>query len=145
MKKTLLVLAGLAAVLIAAMAASRRPVLLSLSDPSELSGNPMLVVMNPFRDRAPERAADAMLQALRENPAQALAGYSDISARIIEKEREYRIRDWRIAGRTDAPAMVTLVYQPLRDPGNHVGQPIVLQVSKQGSQWRVTDFTPGGY
>ena len=88
MNRLLALLAAIFAIALiyAAVTAPMRPVLWSLSvDPTELRPR-NYCIMNPFRDRDPERAADRFLEALRNKDRRSLVL---MKYDRIEREIEY--------------------------------------------------------
>jgi hypothetical protein len=86
-----------------AFTARSRPVLVSISPDPSMVRPRNYCLMNPFRDRSPERAAERYLPALRD-------GHLDLVADLVApnrladvraNERAWPIRHWRIANRHD--------------------------------------------
>ena len=110
-------------VVVTATMAEVRPVLISVSpDPTMLRPR-NYCVMNPFRDRAPERAADRFLAQLRDGRREVLNVVDDPSARahFIDREMQYPIKDWRIGRRENDEKEVFLMYWAKR--GNGYAEP----------------------
>jgi len=121
-------------------------VLLSDSPPTEPTRRPRnLCIMNPFRDRAPERASERYLTELRSGRAEVLAHLLGPAPRdeLVELERKFPIRSWRMGQRKDGPVVSELTYWVQR--GNGFGRagyeeevPFVAARAETGS--RVTGY-----
>ena len=95
------------------------PVLLSVSpDPTELRPR-NYCLMNPLRDRAPERAASRVLQELKAGRVEAVAPLvaQDQRTRIVENERAWPIESWRIGRREEKGADTELMFWVKRGNG----------------------------
>lgn len=55
-------------------------------------------LLNPFRDRSAERIAESYLHELREGNVAAIAPFIDTSKYILDNERKWPIRKWRVGG-----------------------------------------------
>jgi len=116
---------GLIGVVVALAAAAtlfalRGPVLLSISpDPAMLRPR-NFCLMNPFRDRSPERAADSFLEQLKAGHVAvltpAVTGPSR-KAQTIESETRWPITAWRIGRREDSDEAVEIMYWVKRGNG----------------------------
>jgi hypothetical protein len=95
------------------------------------------VLWNPFRDRAPEQAAEFFLARLRNNTCTADPGLC--AAALATR----RVSAWKLGYREDSEAHVTLYYR-LTKFGSPVGDDLsgqgAITVSRQGSGWAVTGY-----
>jgi hypothetical protein len=119
--KALLIVASVFIVAAGAMLviAPTRPVLLSISPDPGMVRPRNYCVMNPFRDRSPERAAERYLVELRQGRAESIAALvsRDDHDHVIESEMKWPIASWRIARRKDTAAGSELVYWVRRGNG----------------------------
>jgi hypothetical protein len=112
--KRAIVIAGLvlAALAIAAIA-SGRPVLFRVTpDPTELRPR-YHCIMNPFRDRAPEHAAEQYLERLKSGDVVVIGPLvkdPEWREHLIATETKYPILSWRVGQRKDTPAETDLMY-----------------------------------
>jgi hypothetical protein len=142
MKRVFMPLLLLAVISLGAMAITRKPVLFSLADVGEASGQPVLAVMNPFRDRAPERAAEAVLTGLQRGDTEHALSLVDggVPTVVHTSEKRYRLRSWKLVRRTDSSTSVELVYRTSRSANDRVVMPLFVHVRKADDRWRVTRF-----
>lgn len=130
---------------VAAMAITRKPVLFALSDIGDVTGQPVVAIMNPFRDRGPERAAEALLNGLhRGDTAAALSSVvGGVPPQTYESEIKYRLHAWELVRRNNSAGSVELVYRTSRSPSDRAVMPLFMQVEKRDRQWQVTRFVAG--
>jgi hypothetical protein len=100
MRTTLAVLAAVLSVTGAGLFATRsRPVVYAFIEQGDPVHEPVFSVLNPFRDRAPERAANEVLEGLKRGDyAAALEKISDptaLNTERLDRERENRLQSWR--------------------------------------------------
>ena len=137
------VLALLAALTVAVVeaAASRRPVLVELVDSSELSPRPILFVANPFRDRAPERPAEELLEGLAAGRPREAIGLvaGDALPGYLDGETRHRLKRWSLIAITDRSAdRRDLTYWAKRQ-GTEGAIDIVSE--RIAGRWVVTSFS----
>lgn len=147
--RVVLVLSVLVALGISAMAltAGRRPVLLDITPDPAMVRPRNYCLMNPFRDRTPERAADTFLRRLRDGDMSVLsATVKDPSTReqLAENETKWPISSWRIGRREDIEERVDLMYWVKR--GNSYSkdgyeEEVYLVISRSAEQPHVTEFS----
>jgi hypothetical protein len=144
MKKKIWIVLVIAVIAMAATARTR-PVLLSLSpDPTELRPR-NYCVMNPFRDRAPERASERFLMEMRAGQPQVLAAVLTPESRdqIIDMERKFPVKGWRIGRRRDTAETTELMYWVQRGNGysaRDVPEEVYFVVARSASGARVTGY-----
>jgi hypothetical protein len=121
------------------VAISGRPRLFRFKDPATVdAANGLFVVLNPLRDRQPERAADAFLRAMQSGRCEQLLGFYDAHSRedICGRERVYPITGWKLLDRSDTGDQVRLFYLTFRPmPANT----FVTLVRTTGG-WRVQSY-----
>ena len=131
--------------IVLAVSARTRPVLLSVSpDRSELRPRNHCI-MNPFRDRSPERAAERYLSELRAGHAEVLTDLvaSDNREHIIDAERKWPVESWRVGRRRDTPNGAELMYWVKRADGYSSRgdeEEVSFRVLGFGPQARVVGF-----
>jgi hypothetical protein len=143
-RRSVLVALGISAM---ALSAGRRPVLLDITPDPAMVRPRNFCVMNPFRDRSPERAADTFIRRLREGDVSVLsATVKDPSTRehLMENETKWPITSWRIGRREDLEGRVDLMYWVTR--GNSYSrdgheEEVYLVIDRSADQLRVTEFS----
>lgn len=112
------------------------------------TGNPVrepaITIFNPFRDRTPERQAEAFLTRLQTGDCQSafaeLSHGTDYKQRVCEKEKENALTSWRLRNRTDNADAVRLYYIVGRTKYHNTSGSVWITVVKQGEEWGVTTF-----
>lgn len=144
-RKLILLILAIGAGTIGAVASTRRPVLFSFTDPGELQ-SPSFAVMNPLRDKAPERVANEVLSDLQRGDASGalrrIDGARSEIAHIEAKERAYPLRRWKLVNRRDAEQQVTLFFRTARGASERFDAPLTMTVQRRGGRWAVTEFDP---
>jgi hypothetical protein len=97
--------------------------------------NPRFAALNPFRNRAPEKAAIEVVKALQSGRCHAVAleqHYCD----------EDKIANWKLSGRTEKDGIVTIRFwiTRVRQDGGSFGDPFWVTVQLQGSSWKVMNI-----
>jgi hypothetical protein len=145
MRTTFVALALVLGVTGAGLFATRsRPVVYAFIEQGDPVHEPAFSVFNPFRDRAPEHAANVLLEDLnRGDYVAALSKISDptaLNAERLERETESRLQSWRLRNRTDRGATTKLFYWADRGkPGAH-DLPLWITVERVGDHWQVRDY-----
>lgn len=120
MKRIFLIACVVLAILAIGSMASGRPVLLRLTpDPTELRPR-YYCVMNPFRDRAPEQAAEQYLERLKSGDAAVigeLVADREWRELLIAQETKWPILSWRVSQRQDTANHTELRYWVRRGKG----------------------------
>jgi len=103
----------------------------------EHSGEPRLVALNPFRNRAPEQAANQALLSIKNGQCkEALESASDMDAErrthICGMFKDLGLRDWQLRNRTDSGDQCELYYWHDGDPS------LWIVVRKVEGRWKVT-------
>lgn len=135
--------AGLTLVLVALNTVGS--VLWSFEEEGDPLGEPSFVVLNPLREREPERLADSTLRSLRarefDQVVSAVGLGSTEAEELIERERRLPLESWRLAGRRDEIGRIRLFYRVTRgvppQPGSYLW--ITVQRKEEGG-WRVSDL-----
>jgi hypothetical protein len=131
------------AVAVGIVVVGRKPVLFSFTDAGELR-RPSFSLLNPFRNREPEEAADDLLRDLGRGDVMAALGRVQsaerVSPEIYAKEQKYSLRKWKLADRDDGADEVMLLYRASREPSERFDWDVRMRVQKRGDRWAVTEF-----
>lgn len=146
------ILIGTAAVLVlsgamfALLTARSRPVLWSVLENGDPTEEPLFAIFNPFRNRAPERAAEAVLRDLKEKQvAKALARVpadANHRAYLTSQEQRHGLRRWCLENRTESGATTTLFYLTARGDSRRCLSPLWIALERSGDGWKMTRFEP---
>ena len=105
---------------------------------------PAFAIFNPFRDRSPERSAEAFLTATRAGQcAQAmspLVASSQHKQEVCEREQRYPLVDWRLANRTDQPDRTRMYYRAARTAYEGYEGQLWVTLEKSGEDWKVVQY-----
>jgi hypothetical protein len=145
-RKTLIVAALallLATTAMAAFCFVRRDsaVLYRKEQPKTGDGEPAVLILNPFRDRNPERAADGFLRRLRDGRCRdeisTMPRYSE--TRTCEHEINSPLTSWGLRDRLEERGKTELFYRYRADNGTSEGS-LRVWLRREGLQWRVADY-----
>ena len=138
-----LVLAGTA---YAFVTARSRPVLWSFTEAGDPLEEPVVLILNPFRERAPERVAEAVLDDLKaKRVAEALspvAADPRMKNYWAGQEARHPLRDWCLENRTQSGATTTLFYLTVRGESKRCTSPLWVDVERAGDSWKIVRFEP---
>ncbi|MDQ3847609.1 MAG: hypothetical protein M3261_01480 [Thermoproteota archaeon] len=104
------------------------------------------LILNPFRDRKPERQAEVVLQRLQSrNYQQALSLASLDSERVTylcEREQKYLLESWSLMDYQGDGKKVRLIYNLYRNSGDgeHLSPPAWIDVEKINGEWQATSY-----
>jgi hypothetical protein len=104
------------------------------------------VILNPFRNREPERQAEVVLRGLKgRNCQQALSLPSLDSERVAylcEREQKYLLESWGLMDYQEVGEKVQLIYNLYRnsDDGESLSPPAWIGVEKINGEWRATGY-----
>lgn len=146
MRKTVI---GIALVLVAIIAVllllgRTRPVLFALGESGDPLKAPSFSIFNPFRDRAPERAAERVLEDLRDARFDSALGGLQLSDEVKQetKQREgaHPLLSWELVGRNDSDDGVRLFYRAKRADTPNAASPLWLSLSHPATNegWKPT-------
>ena len=114
-----------------------------------LSGEPTKVVLNPLRDRAPERSADTMIRAMhdghcREELADWFKDYRQKYATFIcDSEQQHPLVAWTLFDREEDPPLVMLHYRAKRkepNAANPYTEDLWVTTQNRDGAWAVTKY-----
>lgn len=146
---TAFLVAGLAAALFAARNPS--PVLWSLTEEGRPTGEPALVIFNPFRDRSPEITGHRFLTYTRDGKFEEARRLCDLPAELsaewVRAKREHVLGSFRLANRRDTDGGVELFYWTGRKGQAQSDFPLWISLSRdrQDSGWVVTNLGGWGW
>lgn len=145
LKWFLLIVALAVTVAIVALYAMRsRPVVWRSDEHEAKSTGPYRSIFNPFRNRDPERPAEAFLNMLKANEcdkAMATLPFDrEYRSYICGKEGEHHLSSWRMTDREDTPEKVRMFYWSRREGNDGIEAPVWVTVEKQAAGWQVTGY-----
>jgi hypothetical protein len=141
----LLVLAtiGVGIIVVALYLSRSKAVLYGFVEGGSPTGEPVFSVFNPFRDRDPERCAEAFLALLKagrcKDAVSTLEDEQSYREYICEQEKDVPLSGWRLLNRSYEGAALKLYYWDWT-PGIDVNGELWVTVDKRDGQWRVTDY-----
>ena len=140
-------IALMGSVSVAALYAMRsRPVLWAPYNKNETVsiGGPSFSILNPLRDRTPERPAEALLGMLKvsecEKALETVPFDREYRSYICGRETDHRLLSWRMTDREDSPEKVKMFYWANRGESAGLEAPMWVTVERRGAAWQVTDF-----
>jgi hypothetical protein len=101
-------------------------------------------IMNPFRERGPERVCESYLSELRSGRVKSIRPFvrEDQIDHIVSRESQYRIVSWRIGDRKDSPTASSLMYWVRRGGGYApVEEEVMFFLKRDRNGWALSDFT----
>src|SRR5262245_9953338 len=155
MKKTLIRLSLAIAILSAFSAAllystRSRPVIFSFSPDPAMVRPRNYCLLNPFRDKSPEIIAEKHLEALRKDDVESIRPFLHYDQddqeqvhHILDNEKKYPIRSWRIGERRDRPGETELMFWVTRGGGysKDLGEEEVrLWIKQSSSGWSLNSY-----
>jgi hypothetical protein len=132
-----------AVVLVMAAVRHTRPVLLKFAFEDTLRPRTHCV-MNPFRERGPERVCESYLAQLHSGRVEGIRPFvlKNRADHIISRESQYRIASWRIGDRQDSSTASSLMYWVRRAGGYGPDEEEVMFFLKRDRNgWALSDFT----
>jgi len=137
-------LCGLTIVIAYVLRTRCAPVLYAVTETGDPVSEPTWSILNPLRDRSPERAADEVLEALRrgryDEGADKLAEPPAQRATIVQQEREHPLRAWKLIDREDTEGAVTLFYRRAWGDDSECDAPLWVSLRRRGDRWGITSF-----
>lgn len=128
--------------------ASSGPVLFSFTPRAVPSPTPLWSLLNPLRDRGPERPAQALLRELKAGNARGVFARLRLEPPIepaaIEGEQRVVLLSWKLVGRKNLPGRAELVYNCARaDRPGDARRPVWISVERDPGDgpWRVTSYS----
>ena len=92
-------------------------------------------ILNPFRDRAPERAAIEVIKAFQSRRCQTVPS----TQHFCEEEGRFAVVSWKLTGRSTAGESITMRFWVERTAGDggRFGDPVWGRVRQEGPLWKV--------
>jgi hypothetical protein len=122
------------------------PVLLKLEDSDAVQEETLFILLNPLRDRGPEKAAERFLVKVKAGEVrQALVGVK-VGSRALEvielREAESRFDRWEIWDRTDSPRSVELDFALYSStvPGLLRLATVTVAATPDSGAWSVVEY-----
>lgn len=125
-----------------ALSAPRWPVLLSVSSDPTMLRPRNYCLMNPFRDRGPERAAERYLAEMRDGHVVVIEPFLDGEnrERVMSNEAKWPIRSWRVGRRKHTRQGCDLMYWVRRGNGYDAEEEVYFAVQGLGDRARVVRY-----
>ncbi len=123
---------------------SQSAILIRVPNPDSIRGRPLLLVLNPFRDKEPETAAETFFEKLKDGKcldatAQFAAEKSD---RICRKQIEYPLNEWNLIDIETKNNSFELTYKHM---SGHpaMSEDMTVWIEKRGQEYSVAHFNIG--
>ena len=112
------------------------------------AGNPVkepaFSIFNPFRDRSPERNAEAFLEVIKagecERTMLALPDTPEHREEVCEREKASPLVSWRLTNRSDESQKSKMYYRVKRNGYDGYQGQLWVTVEKHGPDWQVTQY-----
>src|ERR1700753_3816589 len=132
-RRSVLIAVSVSIIVAAALYADRsRPVVYALRESRDPVHEPVWSVLNPFRDRAPERPAETLLSHLQRGEydiaAAEIKSSASTKADLVEQERTYPLRAWKLVDRRQGGGNVELFYRVTRGGKGGSDSPLWIDV-----------------
>ena len=104
------------------------------------------VILNPFRNRKPERQAEVVLRGLNDRECQQALSLPALDsgrvAYLCEREQKYPLERWSLMDYQEDGEKVRLIYNLYRSSGDgeRLSPPAWIGVEKVNGEWRATDY-----
>ncbi len=121
------------------------PVLYRYVDRASVQYN-SFVILNPFRNRQPERQAEVVLRGLKSRNCQQALSLPALDAGrvayLCEREQKYLLESWSLMDYEGDGEKVKLIYSLYRNSGGgeRLSPPAWIDVEKINGEWRATDY-----
>ena len=121
-----------------------RSVLYRIGERGDPVKEPAFSLFNPFRDRAPERSAEAFLTLLMQGQcAQAtsvLPATPEDHQERCEREANSPLMAWQLTNRSDNSQAIRMSYRAQRRSYDGYQGQLWITVEKRGGDWQVTKY-----
>ena len=102
-------------------------------------------MMNPFRDKQAENISEDILKKLQNGETGVLlpylSGRSDNSQNhILEREKEFQIKSWRVGRRDETAAELTILYWVSRENYDWVEE-VNFHFVRENGEWKLRAFS----
>lgn len=151
-KKMIIFLAvtlGLPIALLFTRSISGSPVLFRVPDLHSIRGHPLILVLNPLRDKGPEMTANEFLEGLRKGQCVDLVdsfsrekSIEKKSIEICEKQSRYPLVEWKLLDLEEKNGEYSLAYEH-RSKNAIATEDMQVWVKRNEQGWKVVDFIIG--
>jgi hypothetical protein len=121
------------------------PVLVRLDlEPDLLTTQCVFSVLNPFRDREPERIAQEHLRALRQGDTSIIGSFlnPEAAAHIMKAEARVPVVAWRLVDRHDTASTSRLAYSITRGGGYSYPAEAFFFFTRANNRWVLERYCP---
>ncbi len=135
---------GLAMSLLFIKSISGYPVLFRIPDLHSGRGRPLLLVLNPFRNKEPERIADSFLEGLKNGQCVDLVGSFSREKvdEMCEKQDRYPLIEWNLFDMDEEDGTYSFAYE--HRSKNAAGlEDMRVWLKRTEQSWKVIDFVIG--
>ena len=142
-KQFISVLVVLVAMLAAFVYSKRsKPVLYSYVEKGNPVKEPVFAVFNPFRDRSPERSAEAFLENMKLGLCEREMVFvsPQHNQEVCEREKDSPLSAWRMVNRSDQDETVRMYYEVSRKTSDGYQGQLWVSLARQGADWKVTRY-----
>jgi hypothetical protein len=105
---------------------------------------PAFAIFNPFRNRGPERQAEAFLRLLKEGHCEqalsVLPVKQEYLQELCQREAKSPLLGWRLTNRSDEGNKVRMYYWVKRKGYNGYQGQLWINLEKRGEDWRATEY-----
>jgi len=143
-RTVILVGLGIASIISLILLINPSPVLIRVPDPDSVRGRPLLLVLNPFRNKQPENAAELFFEKLKAGKClEATAHFApEKSDRICRKQIEYPLKEWKLIDIETKNDSFDLTYNHIS--GNPaMGEDMLIWIEEREQDYQVTGFVIG--
>jgi hypothetical protein len=119
------------------------PVLLTISADDTIRPR-SYCLLNPFRNKEPERIAENYLSKLRAGVITEVAPFIGSNQYILEEEKKWPIQSWRIGDRQDTDKKTEILYWVQRGNGyskDGMEEEVRFFMKESNRNWRVTHYS----
>jgi len=123
-----------------------RPVIFSFSPDPAMVRPRTYCLLNPFRDKSPEIIAEKHLKSLRDGDVESIRPFLSAGEdiHIMDNEKKWPIRSWRIGERVDMPGETELMFWVTRGGGyskDYGEEEVRLWIKQSGSGWSLNTYS----
>lgn len=144
--KVVLICLGLAVMLVSVVVLARMEqtaTLLRIPNLNSIRNTPIVLILNPFRDKGPEIVSEIFLENLRAGKcSDVTAGFPvERSHYICEMQEKYPIRQWHLVDRAYENGQVKLTYQHTSGDASTEEELGIWTDRSNPNSWKVVAFS----
>lgn len=121
-----------------------RPMVFGYHESGDPKKEPYWSIFNPFRDKAPELAGQALLVQIAQGQCPSVLAALQISDQTktdtCGSEAKYPLRTWELIGRKDSVEQVRLYYRASRGDASKLTSPVWLTLRKTPMGWMLERY-----